>query len=36
MFDKLFKLLIICCKHKKIKSTCCEIDINDISETSKT
>lgn len=32
MFEKLIKMLIICCRHKKIHSSCCEIDINDKSD----
>lgn len=34
MFEKLIKLFIICCKHKKIHSSCCEIDIESKSEPS--
>ena len=29
MFEGLMKLLITCFKHKKIHSSCCEIDIKD-------
>ena len=34
MFEKLIKLFIICCKHKKIHSSCCELDIENKSEPS--
>jgi hypothetical protein len=29
MFEKLIELFIMCCKHKKIHSSCCEVDIDD-------
>lgn len=29
MFEKIFEFFSICIKHKKIHSSCCEIDIND-------